>query len=90
MMVQSGSVSQSIGFDTNGNLDTGSLLTFAGSGNAFVKIWYDQSGNGKDDFELEKAYIHISDKRLDFIKKIVEKCDSNTLLLFHLWLNLNS
>jgi hypothetical protein len=43
--VQSGSVSQSIGFDANGNLDTGSLLTFAGSGNAFVKTWYDQSGN---------------------------------------------
>jgi hypothetical protein len=47
MMVQSASVSQSIGFDTNGNLDTGSLLAFAGSGNAFVKIWYDQSGNGR-------------------------------------------
>jgi hypothetical protein len=43
--VQSGSVSQSIGFDSLGNLDTGSLLTFAGSGNAFVKTWYDQSGN---------------------------------------------
>ena len=42
-----------------------------------------KSGNGKDAFELEKSYIHISDKRLDFIKKIVEKCDSNTLLLFH-------
>jgi hypothetical protein len=43
--VQSGSVSQSIGFDSFGNLDTGSLLTFAGSGNAFIKTWYDQSGN---------------------------------------------
>ena len=42
-----------------------------------------KSGNGKDAFELEKAYIHVSEKRLDFIKKIVEKCDSNTLLLFH-------
>lgn len=42
-----------------------------------------KGGNGKDAFELEKAYIHVSDKRLDFIKKIVEKCDSNTLLLFH-------
>ena len=44
MEVQSGSVSQSIGFDSFGNLDTGSLLTFAGSGDAFVKTWYDQSG----------------------------------------------
>jgi superfamily II DNA or RNA helicase len=42
-----------------------------------------KGGNGKDAFELEKAYIHVSDKRLEFIKKIVEKCDSNTLLLFH-------
>lgn len=42
-----------------------------------------KGGNGKDAFELEKAYIHISERRLDFIKKIVEKCNSNTLLLFH-------
>ena len=42
-----------------------------------------KGGNGKDAFELEKAYIHVSDRRLEFIKKIVEKCDSNTLLLFH-------
>lgn len=48
MMVQSASVSQSIGFDANGNLDTASLASFAGSGDAFVKIWYDQSGNGRD------------------------------------------
>lgn len=42
-----------------------------------------KGGNGKDAFELEKSYIHLSQKRLDFIKKIVQKCDSNTLLLFH-------
>ena len=42
-----------------------------------------KSGNGKDAFELEKDYVHQSDKRLNFIKKIVDKCDSNTLLLFH-------
>jgi hypothetical protein len=39
----------SIGFDTNGNLDTGSLLAFvtgsAGTGSGFVARWYDQSGN---------------------------------------------
>jgi hypothetical protein len=48
MMVQSASVSQSIGFDADGNLDTASLEAFAGSGDAFVKIWFDQSGNGRD------------------------------------------
>lgn len=42
-----------------------------------------KGGNGKDAYDLEKAYIHESTKRLDFIKKIVDKCDSNTLLLFH-------
>ena len=42
-----------------------------------------RGGNGKDAFDLEKSYIHQSDKRLEFIKKIVDKCDSNTLLLFH-------
>jgi len=47
MMVQSASVSQSIGFDVDGNLDTASLESFAGSGDAFVKIWYDQSENGR-------------------------------------------
>jgi hypothetical protein len=42
-----------------------------------------RGGGGKDAFELEKAFIHVSEKRLDFIKKIVEKCTANTLLLFH-------
>lgn len=42
-----------------------------------------RGGAGKDAFELEKAFIHVSEKRLDFIKKIVEKCTANTLLLFH-------
>lgn len=42
-----------------------------------------KGGYGKEAFEIEKDYIHVSEKRLDFIKKIVDKCDSNTLLLFH-------
>ena len=36
---------QDIGF-VDGNLDTASLLSFVGSGDGFVKTWYDQSGNG--------------------------------------------
>ena len=31
--------------DANGLLDTTALLAFAGAGDAFVAIWYDQSGN---------------------------------------------
>jgi superfamily II DNA or RNA helicase len=50
--------------------------------NERIKL-FKKAGAGKDAFELEKAYIHISERRLDFIKKIVEKCDTNTLLLFH-------
>ena len=36
---------QDIGF-IDGNLDTTSLLSFVGSGDGFVKTWYDQSGAG--------------------------------------------
>jgi surface protein len=44
--VQSGSVSQSIGFNSFGDLDVTAIRTFAGSGDAFVRTWFDQSGNG--------------------------------------------
>jgi len=37
-----------IGFDGDGNLNTGALLAFCGVGNGFVTIWYDQSGNGRN------------------------------------------
>jgi superfamily II DNA or RNA helicase len=40
-------------------------------------------GAGKDAFQLEKDYIQTSSRRLEFIKKIVNKCNSNTLVLFH-------
>lgn len=36
-----------IGF-VNNVLDTASLLTHCGSGDGFVKTWYDQSGNGRN------------------------------------------
>jgi hypothetical protein len=37
-----------IGFDGDGNLNTGALLSFCEAGNGFVTTWYDQSGNGYD------------------------------------------
>jgi hypothetical protein len=43
----SDNTTSSIGFDSNGNLDTGSLLTFTGTSSGFVHTWYDQSGNNK-------------------------------------------
>jgi hypothetical protein len=37
-----------IGFDINGNLNTGALLAFCGASDGFVTEWYDQSGNGRN------------------------------------------
>jgi hypothetical protein len=39
---------QDIGFDGNGDLDTTALATFCSGTDGFVKVWYDQSGNGND------------------------------------------
>ena len=39
---------QDINFNVFGELDTVSLLAFAGTGDAFCKVWYDQSGNSND------------------------------------------
>ena len=36
-----------IGADAAGNIDTGALMTFVGSGSGYVTTWYDQSGNGR-------------------------------------------
>jgi hypothetical protein len=38
---------QDIGF-SSGQLDTSSLLSFVGSGDGFVSVWYDQSGNSNN------------------------------------------
>lgn len=37
-----------IGFDSNGDLDTASILTHIGTGDGRVATWYDQSGNGRN------------------------------------------
>lgn len=37
--------SQNIGFNSDGSLDTTSLLSFVGSGNGYVTTWYNQDGN---------------------------------------------
>lgn len=46
-------------------------------------LYIRKSGLGKEALELEKDFIHNSDKRTDVIKKLIDKCDKNTLLLFH-------
>lgn len=46
-MIVSGSAgTQSIGFDSNGNLDTGSIISTYGTSSVRVMTWFDQSGNG--------------------------------------------
>jgi hypothetical protein len=46
-MIVSGSAgTQSIGFDSNGNLNTGSIISTYGSSSVRVMTWFDQSGNG--------------------------------------------
>jgi hypothetical protein len=45
---------QDIGFTANGDLDTAALKTFAGSGDANVTKWYDQSGNGRHTVTVTK------------------------------------
>lgn len=37
-----------VGFNTDGTLNTASMLSFVGAGNGFVTIWYDQSGNARN------------------------------------------
>lgn len=35
-------------------------------------------------YQLESEYIRNSDKRMDFVSKLVQKCGSNTLVLFNI------
>jgi hypothetical protein len=42
---------QNIGFDSNGGLDTASLLAFVGAGNGFVTTWYDQTSYGRHAYQ---------------------------------------
>ena len=43
-----GGATAEIGFDVNNNLDTATLLAFAGTNEVRVSIWYDQSTNGNN------------------------------------------
>ena len=45
---------QDIGFNGN-DLDESALTTFCSGTDGFVKIWYDQSGNGLDAAQLSAA-----------------------------------
>jgi len=51
--------------------------------NYYEKLKIIRKGDGKAAFDYEKLYVQQSTKRLDFIKKLVDKCQGNTLVLFH-------
>jgi hypothetical protein len=46
---------QDIYFNSTGDLDTASLLSFVGAGNGFVTRWYDQSGNARNSTQTVAA-----------------------------------
>lgn len=52
----SDNASLDIGFDTNGELDTATMLAFVGNANGFVSIWYDQSGNQNNLTQVTQIY----------------------------------
>jgi hypothetical protein len=54
-------VTLDIGFDNDGNLDTGSILTHIGSGEGYVTKWYDQSPNQNDAY-YDNTYTYAGDK----------------------------
>jgi len=57
MQVQAttGGATAEIGFDVNNNLDTATLLAFAGTNEVGVSIWYDQSTNGNNAAQISVA-----------------------------------
>ncbi len=44
------------GFDANGDFDTTALLSFVGSNDGYVRVWYDQSGNAKNLTQVTNIY----------------------------------
>ena len=42
-----------------------------------------KNGDGKKAYELEKEFVHNSERRKKFIKSLVDKFKSNSLVLFH-------
>jgi len=45
-----------IGFDANGDLDTADLISKAAGNDAFVRTWYDQSGNASNTIQTTSSY----------------------------------
>lgn len=77
-----------IGFVSN-SLDTTSLLSFVGSNNGFVTLWYDQSGNNINSYQSNATYqpsIVISGNLILVNSQIAIDCkyNSSTNLLINM------
>lgn len=59
------------------------ILNHSSSGMNEQLQYIKKSGGGANAYRLENEYIQQSKKRLEFLKKLVSKCQENTLLLFN-------
>ncbi len=64
-------------------MDIKSVILNHNNKDFYNKLKEIRKSDGKAAFDFEKKFVHLSEKRLDFISKLVGKCDNNTLVLFH-------
>ena len=73
----SDNTTQDIGFTANGDLDTTALKSFVGSGNGYVTIWYDQSGNGRN-----ATQASTSQQPAIVLSGVVQRANSQPAVVF--------
>jgi hypothetical protein len=73
----SDNATQDIGFTTNGYLDTAALKSFVGTGNGYVTIWYDQSGNGRN-----ATQTATTQHPAIVLSGVVQRANSQTAVVF--------
>tara|TARA_R110000850_G_scaffold25187_1_gene72882 strand:+ start:73 stop:1977 length:1905 start_codon:yes stop_codon:yes gene_type:complete len=77
--------SYNIGFDSDGNLDTADLLSKAGSNDAYVAVWYDQSGNANNATQTTAAkqpkIVNAGSVILENGKPIIQSSNNNLMSL---------
>jgi hypothetical protein len=76
---------QDINLLYDGSLNTSSLLSFVGSGDGFVTVWYDQSGNNEDATQTTAAkqpkIVNAGSVILENGKPIIESSNNNLMSL---------
>src|SRR5210317_992962 len=76
---------QDIGFDTNGELDTSALATFATGTDAFIRTWYSQTGSNDGTMTVTgnqpKIYDSVTGVLVDGNSKPIAEFTSNMEML---------